>query len=305
MEKLITIYTPTYNRAYLLPRVYNCLCAQTCKDFVWMIIDDGSTDNTRALVNEWIKKRVISIEYYYKKNGGVHTARDMAYHLCQTTLIACCDSDDMIAVDAVENWLDMWNKHGGSQYSGIFSVAIDEKGTRVTDDFPHIESVSYQDYTYKYKCGKEKDAVMNMEAVSTLEDYPVFEDEKLVGEGFKWIQFPQNKPFLLMDKVTRIYEQQPDGYMSNVASSRFKNPKGYRELYRQTIKKSCYCLPKFRGYIGYVAFSIILKDRNYIKNAPNPIIATILTPIGFIAYIRFSDQKRKADIKSHKGRLNE
>lgn len=290
---LLTIYTPTYNREKLLPRVYDCLCRQTCQDFVWLIIDDGSTDHTCELVKRWIAEGRLNIQYQYKENGGVHTARDLAFHLCKTTLVASCDSDDRITDHAVEYWLEAWEKYGGSEYAGIISVAVDENGNRVTDPFPKMKALSYQDYTYKYCCGKEKDTVLNAEIVSKLPNFPVFEGEKLVGEGYKWIQLPQDKPFLLLDKVTRIYEQQPDGYVKNVVSSRFKNPRGFQALYRQRIISSKYLRPRIKGHIGYIAFSMILKDKHFIRTSPNPIVTALLVPFGTAVYLRFLYQRNR------------
>ena len=77
--KTITIFTPTYNRAHTLVRTYNSLCQQTCKDFEWLIIDDGSTDNTYEIVQEWIEESDFKIRYIYKENGGKHTALNVAF----------------------------------------------------------------------------------------------------------------------------------------------------------------------------------------------------------------------------------
>lgn len=70
MDKILTIYTPTYNRKHLLPRLYESLKNQTNLDFRWLIIDDGSEDDTRSLVSDFINKGDIDIEYHYKENGG-------------------------------------------------------------------------------------------------------------------------------------------------------------------------------------------------------------------------------------------
>lgn len=92
--KKITVFTPTYNRAYTLSKCYKSLKQQTCKDFVWLIIDDGSTDNTQELVEEWITENEIEIQYHYQKNQGMHGAHNTAYELIETELNVCIDSDD-------------------------------------------------------------------------------------------------------------------------------------------------------------------------------------------------------------------
>ena len=98
----LTVFTPAYNRAQTLPRTYESLKNQSCKDFVWLIVDDGSTDQTKELAEKWQKEeKTFKIEYIYKKNGGMHTAHNVAYENIHTELNTCIDSDDKMAVEAV------------------------------------------------------------------------------------------------------------------------------------------------------------------------------------------------------------
>ena len=87
MPPILTVFTPAYNRAHTLVRTYESLLAQSCKDFVWLIIDDGSTDNTSELVSNWQNcKNGFEIRYIYKENGGMHTAHNTAYEYIDTEL---------------------------------------------------------------------------------------------------------------------------------------------------------------------------------------------------------------------------
>jgi glycosyltransferase involved in cell wall biosynthesis len=106
----ITVFTPTYNRAYILDRVYKSLINQTNKSFVWLIVDDGSTDNTESLVKKWIKEDKIEIKYYKQKNGGKQRAHNKAVKLTDTDLFICLDSDDYFTKDAIEILLNSWNE---------------------------------------------------------------------------------------------------------------------------------------------------------------------------------------------------
>ena len=104
---LITVFTPAYNRAHTIGRTYDSLLAQDCKDFVWLIVDDGSTDNTAELVKGWQKKKNgFEIRYVYKENGGMHTAHNVAYEHIDTELNLCIDSDDKLAPGAIRKILD-------------------------------------------------------------------------------------------------------------------------------------------------------------------------------------------------------
>ena len=100
--KTLTVFTPTYNRAHTLTRVYDSLCRQTCNDFEWLVVDDGSTDNTRELVQGFIAAGNIDITYIYKENGGLYTGYNTAYLNIKTELNVCVDSDDFIAREMYE-----------------------------------------------------------------------------------------------------------------------------------------------------------------------------------------------------------
>ena len=114
----LTVFTPAYNRADLLVRCYESMKRQTEQRFVWMIIDDGSTDHTKELVQSWKKEgQGFKLEYYYKENGGLHTAYNEAIAHIETPLCVCIDSDDYMPDDAVEKILKFWNENGSEKYS--------------------------------------------------------------------------------------------------------------------------------------------------------------------------------------------
>ena len=282
--RTITIYTPTYNREHLLPRVYESLCRQTCKNFYWMIIDDGSTDNTRELVQSWIDIGNIEIEYVYKDNGGVHTARDLAYEKVDTELIMGIDSDDWMPDDAVENILDLWKKHGGDKYAGIFAPVSLPNGQH-SPGFPKAKALSYQDLTYKYKYKGDKQTILRSDIIKSIPKSPVFEGENLVGEGYKWIQLPDDKPFLLLDKPTLIVDYQDNGYSKTARKSFFLNAQGFRASHCRHITHSKYLLPRIKGHIGYIIYSLYLKDKGIIKNSPKPWGTIFFFPLGVAGYI--------------------
>lgn len=102
MKPFLTIFTPTYNRAYILSKAWESLCSQTNHNFIWLIVDDGSSDNTRQLIAHWKKESPFTIEYVFQNNSGKHIARDRAIDLCITPLFMTLDSDDYLIPEAVE-----------------------------------------------------------------------------------------------------------------------------------------------------------------------------------------------------------
>lgn len=157
MNKL-TIFTPTYNRAHTLPRTYESLCKQKNKDFVWLIIDDGSSDNTEELVKNWQKENSdFTIEYVKKENGGMHTAHNVAYKNIHTELNMCIDSDDCIAENAVEKILNKWDKIREQGYAGIIGLDADFNGKVIGKEFPvDMKETTLSSYYTKGGFGDKK-----------------------------------------------------------------------------------------------------------------------------------------------------
>ena len=126
----ITVFTPTYNRAYCLHRCYESLCRQSCKDFVWLIIDDGSTDQTKDIVEGWQRaENGFEIVYLYKENGGMHTGYNCAYARIDTELSINVDSDDYLTDTAIEELLAFWREHRREDIGGIYALDRFEDGS--------------------------------------------------------------------------------------------------------------------------------------------------------------------------------
>ena len=133
----ITVFTPTYNRAYCLHRCYESLCRQSCKDFVWLIIDDGSTDQTKDIVEGWQRaENGFEIVYLYKENGGMHTGYNCAYARIDTELSINVDSDDYLTDTAIEELLAFWREHQREDIGGIYALDRFEDGRIVGLPFP-------------------------------------------------------------------------------------------------------------------------------------------------------------------------
>ena len=126
--KKLTVFTPTYNRGYILSQCYDALVKQTNKDFIWMIVDDGSTDNTKELIDSYIKEKKIEIQYIYKNNGGKYTAVNEGIINCKTELFSFVVSDDYYLPNTVQIFLDYWNKYSENNIAGII-------GRRCNPDF--------------------------------------------------------------------------------------------------------------------------------------------------------------------------
>ena len=170
----ITIFTPAYNRAHTLVRTYESLLRQDCRDFKWLIVDDGSSDNTRELVEEWKKKENgFEIQYIYKENGGMHTAHNVAYENIDTELNVCIDSDDMLGENAISKILEKWEQVKDKGYAGIIGLDADFSGEIIGKGFPsELKETTLVGY-YANGGSGDKKLVYRTDIINKYPPYPI------------------------------------------------------------------------------------------------------------------------------------
>ena len=159
MAVRISVITPTFNRGDVLYRVYDSLKNQTYKDFEWIVVDDGSEDNTRNIVNGYIQDNLFPIKYYYQSNNGKHIALNEGMKLADGEMIAIADSDDSFTNDSFQIMIEAWDNLGPNKefYRGITCGCYDPD---TNEPIGHICDGDYVDYlgldaTYKYKVNFE------------------------------------------------------------------------------------------------------------------------------------------------------
>lgn len=282
----LTVFTPTYNRAYTLHKCYKSLTKQTCKEFRWLIIDDGSTDNTKELVQNWIKERLVNITYYYQKNQGMHGAHNRAYELIDTELNVCIDSDDYMPNDAIEKILDFWNKNKSDDVIGIAALDCYESGQIIGMEFPDgLKKSTYLNIYHKHKIKGDKKFIYKTDVIKD-NPYPIFKGENYVGLAYKYSKI--NKPFLLMNECVCVVEYMDDGSSRNMFKQYKKNPQGFAFLRIENMKNpNMNLIFKFKESIHYVSSSIILKNKRFLKESPCKLITFLAIPFGVLlsAYI--------------------
>lgn len=290
--KKITVFTPTFNRAYCLHQVYESLIRQTNKDFRWLIIDDGSSDNTKSLVQNWIDENKIQIEYIYQKNLGMHGAYSAAYATIKTELNVCIDSDDYLTDNAIEKIIQFWELHRNDNYAGIVGLDMLKNGTILGKEMPQgIVSSTLEDLYYKYKISGDKKLVYRTEIVKKYPKYPIFKNESFVPLGSLYIQIDKDYELLCMNHVLCIVEYLDDGSTRNIFKQYAKHPRGFRYSREVEIKYSKYFKVRFKGLIHYVSSCILLKEYNFFKN--NKFFLTILAvPFGIVLnlYIKYRNK---------------
>lgn len=295
-KKRLTIFTSTYNRAYCLHLCYESLLRQTSNDFVWLIIDDGSTDNTKKIVDGWIKDKKIDIIYHYQKNQGMHSGHNAAYRLMDTELNVCIDSDDFMTDDAVEKIISFWNENGSKKYAGIIALDITKTGQIIGTNLPNVKDLTLTDTYHKYKVKGDKKLIYRTDVIKKYPEYPIFKGEKYVGLAYKYILIDQDYSLLVMNEPVCVVEYLQDGSTNNMYKAYVNNPKGFA-FYRKTRMQ--YAPSKFKKYVEcalYVSSSIISKNKNFIKESPCKITTVFAIPVGYMMYV-FIKHKYNMDVK--------
>ena len=273
---LLTVFTPAYNRAHTLPRTYESLLAQSCKDFVWLIVDDGSADNTGELVRSWQEQdNGFEIRYIYKENGGMHTAHNTAYENIDTELNTCIDSDDCLAPGAVEKILGKWEQVRDQGYAGIIALDSDMDGNIIGKGFPDgMTETTLMGY-YAAGGSGDKKLIYRTDVINSYPPYPVFEGERYVALAYKYRLIDQDYKLAVLGEVVCNVDYQPDGHSTGMWKEYVRSPRGFAEW-----RKLCMKYPESKkrlvvDCIHYVAESLIDGEKHFIRESPRKVL-TIL-----------------------------
>lgn len=279
----LTVFSPSYNRAHTLPRLYNSLCMQKCKDFTWLIVDDGSTDNTREVVKKWQSRdNGFQIKYIYKENGGMHTAHNVAYENIDTELNVCIDSDDMMSDNAVALILEHWNNVKNKGYAGIVALDADFSGKIIGDSFPKgMNETTLSGYYATGRTGDKK-LIYKTSIINQYPPYPVFPGEKYVALAYKYRLIDQDYKLSVLNEVVCLVEYQEDGSSMNMYKQYVRNPKGFAFWRKVTMLYPTTKKRLFMDCIHYVSSSILAQNKNFIQESPRKLMTIVAIPFGII-----------------------
>jgi len=305
----LTVFTPAYNRAHTIGRTYESLCRQTCKDFEWLVIDDGSSDNTRELVRSWNEgvrdindnafeghcTNGFKIRYIWKENGGLHTGYNIAYANTDTELCVCIDSDDWMPDDAVEKILQCWREKGSDRFAGIIGLDFDTDGNPLGGYFPDDMTETYfLDLYIKGIHKADTKEVMRTELMKQVSPQVGFVGEKNFNPAYMLLQVCDDYPLIVLNENLCIVEYQQDDSMSRGIYRQYMNsPRSFAKFRVLEMKlKRNTPLHRYRAAIHYVSSCIIAKDGNWFNKAPRKLLVLAALPLGW-ALSCFIKQKAK------------
>ena len=295
-EKLITVFTPTYNRAHILHRCYECLQNQSVYNFDWLIVDDGSSDNTSEIVQAWVKdEKRFDIKYVKKANGGLHTAYNRALEEPCHELFVCLESDDVFTEHAMEIIENTWAEMKPKGYAGYITLCRDTNGNIIGERFPDgLESTYY--WKHRRIAAGDKQYIYRTDLLKRVFPMKVYKGEKFFDPKYKFFEIDQYAPLGVTNEAFDIVDYQEGGLTDTVMYHYYNSPNSfidYRITYMNLPEPTFKYL--FRQNIHYVAESCLAhKLGSSIKNSPKKgyTILAIVPGILFSFVIRYKNRNR-------------
>lgn len=278
---LLTVFTPTYNRKHTLSLGYNALKRQTNKNFIWLIIDDGSTDGTESLVRAWQSEDTgFEIQYIYKPNGGLHTAYNVAIENIKTELCVCIDSDDYMPDDAVDKILNYWEKNHSENIAGFIGRDYYPDGRLIGDPFPNVEVVHIVELVDKYKYKGDTKMVLRTKLLKEVAPQPTYNGEKNFNPIYLMILIDYKYPFKLMNENLCFVEYAETGMSNNIFKQYVNSPNSFAALRISNIKSPHASFRfKLKNYIHLGSSILLAKNSHLFKQVPNKLFLMLCLPL--------------------------
>lgn len=281
----ITIFTPTFNRATTLPKLYKSICEQTFSDFEWVIVDDGSQDNTENLVLNWINENLIKIRYYKQINSGKHVAINAGVQYAKGDLFFIVDSDDQIVHDGLSVIHELYktSQITSDKYAGIAGTKIHTNGDPIGTMFTNLDYVDCTTLERNQNKITGDKAEVFFTAVLRRYPFPVFEGEKFLNEAVVWNRIARDRLLIRWYDIPLIMCEYLEGGLTNNKNKlQENNPQGMllyvkeliesdKKVYRKIAHQSTYCGIAHRIYsneeickqLSIRRFSMLLYDLIY------------------------------------------
>ncbi|MDD7273533.1 MAG: glycosyltransferase family A protein [Prevotella sp.] len=260
---IFTIFTPTYNRAFLLPRLFKSLKQQTFKDFEWLIVDDGSADNTEEVVFAFQKENTtFPIRYIKKENGGKHTAINIGVSLAQGELFFIADSDDILPSVALDIVSSTWNEvKEDSSFCGVCGLDATFEGKIIGTGLPttYIDGSNIEVRLSMGITGDMKEVFLT----SVLKDFPFPEipGERFCPEVLVWNRMGTKYKLRYINEVIYTAEYQEGGITARITKARMQSPIATMMTYAEMLDYSIPLKVKIRAAINYWRFSFCVDNK--------------------------------------------
>lgn len=285
---LITVFTPTYNRAHLLNRLFESLIRQSFQDFEWIIVDDGSTDNTKELI-ESAQESEFKIRYYYQQNAGKHFAINKGVQEAEGTLFFILDSDDLLPNNALELVASKFSTIGENNRVGGVAGRKALLNNELIGSAVGIKDQLLTIFDFRYKYGIQGD-MCEVYRTDVLKEFPFpeFKDEKFCPEALVWNRIGTKYQLLWFDDVIYNAEYQPEGLTDKIFEVRKNSPQSTTICYEELSKAPIPLSFRFRAAINYWRFARFLKQPSFVEKwrRVNPLFSILALPLATLINLK-------------------
>ena len=284
MEKLLTILTPTHNRGKYLGDIFKVLQQQTNQNFEWMIVDDGSTDNTKEIVESFIESNKLRIRYFYKENGGKHTAVNYGLKYISTKLTVILDSDDYFTNDAVEVIEKTYNENKNEKnICGFTFLKRRRNGELFGSEFPREGRYNFSKWRLSKVVTDERCDVFYSDV---MKNYPFseYEGEKYIGESTMMIKMSSRYDMICKNIAIYIADYLEGGLTANSRKLRLHSLLGRMEYCNVSMVSGIYWRRRLKSALLYDTYGFLknIKLKKLINDSNAPLLTTIFYPISII-----------------------
>lgn len=291
---MITVFTPTYNRAHLLKRLYTSLCNQKFSDFEWIIVNDGSTDETEKVIQSFINENKIKINYLFQQNLGKHTAINKAVNIAKGNYFFIVDSDDFLPNDSLLLLNSLIPKCNlDNNLAGIVGRKHYQDGKLIGSKIGSDFIGTTFEIRYKKKISGDFGELFKTDILKKF-PFPQIENEKFCPESLVWNRISRNYKFIFCDLNIYTVEYQLDGLTSKIVKIRMNAPIASMLTYSELISYKIPIGEKLKGTINFWRFSFNSNWSFIKKLAMVNIFYSILgIPIGYGMYLKDYFQYKK------------
>ena len=282
---LITVFTPTYNREQLLSRLFTSLQEQSFKDFEWLIVDDGSTDNTHDVVVKFVEEGIVPIKYVFKRNGGKHRAINEGVKHAKGELFFIVDSDDMLPPDALKRVAEVYQQiKDDRDFGGVAGVDAYPDGRIVGSGLsaPVIDCNSI-DIRSKYHVVGDLSEVFRTDVMREF-PFPEIEGEKFCPEVLVWNRIARKYKLRYFNEAIYIAEYQPEGLTARIVEIRMKSPIASTTCYAEMVSLNIPLKEKVKTAINYWRFRFCCKGKKTITKMGW--LWKCVAPLGWLMHVK-------------------
>lgn len=294
---LITVFTPTYNRAYLLPRLYKSLKLQTCQDFEWIIVDDGSTDDTEEVVQEWLQpeggENILnpldgirgSMRYIKQPNGGKHRAINRGVQEARGELFFIVDSDDSLPIESIATIIKYYSQvKDDNSYGGVCGYMANHDGTSIYSGYKQeILDCTSLELRYKYHIKGDMAEVFRTDVLKEI-PFPEIDEERFCPEALVWNRIAQKYKLRVFNSVIYYRDYLPGGLTDKIVAIRMNSPIASVTHYKELNSYNVPIKQKIKAAINYWRFHVCVKKGDSVPNLPW--YWSWCRPLGLIMHMR-------------------